>query len=275
MIGVKLSETVNLEVKKKLGLAFNAKLSFLWGVPYPLPDWYESLTECKKILWHLYRHFGDFMTFLLFMSNIIRIFQAYDDIRAFTTCIGTMVYIICFEIKIITFTRNTKILQRVLDSLHKISENLDRNPLKDEDFFKLHHSYYHHVKFFGGNKTFAITSGVCTLALFEMVHGFFQSKPEDRQLPMAGWFPYDTYVNPQHSISCLFQLVSYLSFLLKDVAVDLIFLAILVVLNTQLIYLRKLLGLITNDIKAEGLRDENYSDELLGWWIKQHQMIIR
>lgn len=284
MIGVKLSRSVNEEVKKKLGLDFNAKLSFLWGVCYPLPDWYDYLTEFQKILWYAYRRFGDIMTFLLFLSNAIMVFKSYDDIRVFTTCTGTLTYIVCVVIKLITFKRKAKILAKVLDSIHKISENLDENPLRDKGFFELHNSYYHHVKFFGVNKTFAVASGVCALAIFEMIHGFFQEKPEDRRLPMSGWYPYDPYVNPGHWVSCVFQLVSYLAFLLKDVAVDSTFLVVLVVVNTQLIYMRKLLGLIIQ-------KEENYVDNfsimleeedkeenmkrLLGWWVHQHQLITQ
>lgn len=271
--GVKISEDIDPELREKLGLEFNAKLSFLWGVSYPLPKWYPQLSRCQQGMWFLYQKFGDILTILLLASNLMKVCTDYDDIRVFTTCVGTTTYIFCWFVKITTFRKKSKILGDVLDRIHHISGNLDQNPMKNEQFFEIHHSYFHYVKFFGLNKTLAIGGGVCTLAIFKMVHGFFQSEPKDRHLPMAGWFPYDPYVNPQFSISCIFQMFSYLSFLLKDVTVDLLFLSVLVTLNTHLIYLGKLIGLILEEDGAiEGGMDHL---EQMNWWVQQHQSVLR
>lgn len=269
----KIGDELDSDYRRKLGLDFNAKFSFIIGVSYPLPVWYDELSTLQRKLWEAYKRFGYLMTGLLFISNLVKICQEYQDIRVFTTCIGTIAYIICVAVNLTIFHRQVKIIDGVLSSIHHISRNLDNNPVADKEFFAIHGSFLRHVKIFGIGKEMAIAGGVGTLAFFEIIFGYFQ--PDKKNLPMSGWFPFESLANPGFTVACLFQFVSYLSFLLKDVAIDLLFLTFLVSFNSYLIYLKKLLGQILAEKESEVVEYSDRKMQNLIWWIKQYQTVLR
>lgn len=255
--------------RKKMGLDFNARMSFFMGISHPQPDWYDDLTEFQKKLWGFYKRFGELMIFLVLLSNIGLLIISYDDIRVFCTCTGTAIYVFCVTTKIVVFRKHLDKFHTVMNEIYTVSSNLNKNPVDDKDFLDLHHRYYKMVKIFGIGKTSAFVGAVSSLLAFKITYALMHNESKDLVLPMDGWFPYKPHENPYYIFYCLFQFVAYSLFLLKDIALDLMFLAILVILNTHLIYLRKLLGIIISQENCP----EKY--KRVKWWIKQHHLVLR
>jgi len=118
----------------------------------------------------------------------------------------------------------------------------------------------------------AVVGSALFLGVVHMIEGLRNDDPNERLTPMLGWFPFDFSNKILFATACIIQTVNYLTLLARDVTVDTMLATILVVMNSQLLFLGNVLGDIVGLGERQSPKDRR---KLMLWWVRQHQTILR
>lgn len=249
-----------------------------------MPENYSNKSACFRFFWKCYAFAACALMLIELASQAVQITISIDNVETLTTCTLSTVYILQFLLKMMVFKKFETTFTKIFDEMSAISSTLMNNPVGDKHFLQFYNKYYKKVMRVGITKGALQVASNIGLNLLFCILSWVGMK---RKITAAfSWTPYDSTKNPGYTITCIFEMLCYVSVTARSGVLDLLFWVMLIVPTIHLTYLKHLMKIIIEneeDFKGDNnvalvLPTERYSEENFisnfDWWIKQHQRVL-
>ncbi|KAK9306899.1 hypothetical protein QLX08_002540 [Tetragonisca angustula] len=163
---------------------------------------YNIYTACSLIFLLVITMASEIMYVIVNWGNLELMMAAVPFIMTYSTYAAKIIYII----------RHHKRIKDLIDITNTEMFNRDNNKYERIITYYTWQGIFHHIAYqsFGG---IAVISWGCTPILY-------LANKASKQLPMAGWFPYNVTSTPAFEITCLHQLIVVFISCINNIAID-------------------------------------------------------